>query len=233
MRRGDVESALAQMRGEYAQKLTVSHAMELGVGYLWIGNYQAAWEHFHAFNGANPFRYATTYGMAGVAKWCLGQRIEAVHEWREGLRCQYVDWAGGIKSPLLLFFSATVDTVLVPISEVKDLLAARGNDVAAKNWPGPLGRFVLGRIDEAQLRRESHYKIETVTTVRQWTCDFWVGVIERHNGRADRFLKAMNKVADVSWADFDQSKDLFLSKLWQEELFLARQFGAAHFLDAI
>src|SRR5207248_2283306 len=73
LRAGTNDRALHLLREAYAKESTLSCAMELGVVYLWIGDYEAAWQHFHGFAEAYPNHADSIYGMAGVAKWCLNE----------------------------------------------------------------------------------------------------------------------------------------------------------------
>jgi len=84
-----------------------SAIMTLGVALLWLGRYAEAWEHFHSVIATAPRVSDSYYGMAGVAKWCLGRSDEAVSEWRDGLKAEYAGASGiNVGSPLLLFFAA-------------------------------------------------------------------------------------------------------------------------------
>ncbi len=50
MRGGDIEGAIRQMEDEYRHAPDPSHTMSLGIGYLWIGDYQSAWKHVTRVN---------------------------------------------------------------------------------------------------------------------------------------------------------------------------------------
>jgi hypothetical protein len=77
--------------------------MELGVTLMWHGQYVEAWEHFHSIIETDPRVGDGDYGMAGVAKWCLGEPKVAVSEWRDGLKAPYSRTPFGVYTGLLLF----------------------------------------------------------------------------------------------------------------------------------
>jgi hypothetical protein len=190
---------------------------------LWLGDFSSAWEHFHTFNQEYPKFLSVTYGMAGVAKWCLELHAEAVAEWREGLDCEFADAAGDAKPALLLYFAAVLRPNVFSRAKATALLTAKANDRRSSKWPGPLVKFALGKIAEAELRRECIYeRDDDDTAVNNWESDFFVALAEFElKNRAD-FVARMQSVASLSWQDYDANQDLFLSKIWQEEFFLAR-----------
>lgn len=223
MRKGLTNEALDRMRANCSQDASASCINELGVAYLWLHDYQRAWEHFRAANQREPLHAADYYGMAGVAKWCINRPDEAVQQWFDGLACDYADAAGGAKLPLLLFFASAVEPLVLPRSEAERILKGRADDPRVEYWPGPLVEFVLQRIDEGRLRAlcfDERYEDETM--LHHWSADFYVGVTERTRGNLDKFCQRMQKTGTMSWDDFDACEPLFLSKLWSEEFFLAR-----------
>ena len=87
----------------------MSRIMQMGVAYLWLEDYAAAWEHFHAANQRYPKHSAIFHEMAGAAKWCLDEPNDAVNQWLAGLKCAYADSAGGVRCPLLLFTASVTN----------------------------------------------------------------------------------------------------------------------------
>ena len=198
--------------------------MDLGVAYLWLGRYQAAFTHFEEFNRKPP-RYAITFGMAGAAKWCLSQPEEAVDQWQAGLKCDFADSGGaGIKIPLLLFFASITRPALFPTARVERLLQERSQEPRAAIWPGPLAKFVLGQHSDDQLRQECERHVERYGNdeTPYWHSDFYKGVLAAKKGDAAHFSDAMKRAAQLTWADFDNRQAEFYAKVWQEEFFLAR-----------
>ena len=136
IRSGRTDEGLQRMRDAYSRESTNSDAMELGVAYLWVGDFQMASDHFDDFNRKRPHHISVTYGMSGTAKWCLGKRPAAVAEWHSGLNCQFADAGGaGLRIPLLLFFASVAEPSVFPPSEADNLLHARSADPRATIWP--------------------------------------------------------------------------------------------------
>jgi lipoprotein NlpI len=152
LQRGPNSTALRQMRKGYEKEQDASHIMELGVAYLWVEDYQAAWQHFDAVNQRDPGYGDSYYGMAGAAKWCLGEPDESIRQWREGTQCRYADGAGGVSSRLWLYIASVIKPRLFPRNEAEELLTVCANDRRVKNWPGPVAEYILGRIDENNMR---------------------------------------------------------------------------------
>ena len=221
MKSGDADQAIRMMREAYEQMPDASHIMELGVGYLWVKNYQAAWEHFYDVNQKDPNHHAIFYGMAGVAKWCMNEPEESVRQWCSGLNCRYADGAGGVQLPLLLFDASVFKPEVYPRAEAEKLLTVRANDRRVKNWPGPVAEFLLGRIDEGGLRSKCAGLNEGDTFMRHWLADFYIGILEHTHGNMQCFQKMIHKTAETSDDDFDSTKKQYLGKVWDAEFFIA------------
>jgi hypothetical protein len=195
--------------------------------YIWVGDFEAAWRHLYRIEQddstqiVHPKNHAMTYELAGAAKWCLGDRGTAVAQWRAGLKCAYSDGAGGAKPPLLLYFAAVVDEDLFPRAEAEKLLVARADDPRSRNWPGPIARYIVGRVDAEQLRNECFYNREAEMAMREMTADFYLGVVERLRGNHKLFADGMNRVASITWDDFDRSQLAFVARVRQAEFALA------------
>jgi hypothetical protein len=204
--------------------------MEFGIAHLWLGNYQTAWEHFDRANRDHPKSMSGFYAKAGVAKWCLDESEEAVNQWRIGLECGYAD-LGRVHLPLLLFIASVIKPQVFSRTEAEAILTARLNDLDVNSWPATLVGFVLGRIDEQQLRTlgPRYYNwIPGWPAQFHWLADFYVGIVDYSHGNAVGFNKAMRKAALISWDEYEPRGGLFLSKLWAEEFFIARHEARGH-----
>jgi hypothetical protein len=104
LRGGLTAQAIKRIESAY-RKLPVPHmVIELGVAYLFAREYQIAWQHFSKAIKANNRPVSDFFGLAGVAKWCLGDFKEAVRQWNSGLNARFSDTAGlGVRLPLLLY----------------------------------------------------------------------------------------------------------------------------------
>ena len=77
---------------------------------------------------------------------------EAVSRWIEAQRVKrYTDAAGGLKVPMLLNYAALRLNDAALAKKARARINKRCGSGQAVNWPGPLGRFVLGEIDEQEL----------------------------------------------------------------------------------
>jgi hypothetical protein len=226
MRSGDTSRGLRILEEGFESEPLV-YDTGLGIGYLVAGEFEAAWEHFKTLIAVDveAGRPSTTfhYGMAGVAKWCLNDPEEAVAEWREGLSCEFTDWAGGVELPLLMYFASVARPKVFPKlrAEADVVLTKRAGSHLIKNWPGAIAEFVLGRIDESALRSKCRQEDEDGTKLYNWLADFYVGVIGLVRGKQEPWRGTIRKIADVTRPDMS-SPDYFLTCVWNEEFFLAR-----------
>ena len=224
MRRGDVEQALALMREGYACDPSPSHAMRLGVGYLWAKEYQAAWEHFQLAIQRHPNSIAAFFGMAGAAKWCMDEPDAAVMIWKSGLNAQYADGAGGVQLPLLLSVASILKPSVLSRSEAGQILAKKAQDSRMNNWPGPLAMFVLNSIDVRALEARSIQSgSREAPPHRKWLVSFYRGLLEfdRADLKLREFEELMRRMVDTSDPKWAEERS-FLRLLWSEEFFIAR-----------
>ena len=75
LRGGKVEQAagLWLVQQAFEAEPSPSHAREFGIALVWLGKYDKAWTHFRSVIESSPTAGDGDYGMAGVAKWCLGK----------------------------------------------------------------------------------------------------------------------------------------------------------------
>lgn len=219
---GKIEEGLRPFAEAHARKPTPSHIMELGVAYLWAKRYEAAWEHFRMTNEAYPKSGSGFYGMAGAAKWCLGDPSEAVRQWSNGLKSRYADTNGlGMHLPLLLFMASVLKPEYFARDAAVKLLREKAKDRRANEWPGPIARWVLGEINEGELRERCADDDKVETWDQHWLADFYQGVLWHGDGKHAKFKETMRKLADTTlpeWSD----ETFFLARMWSEEFFIAR-----------
>lgn len=221
------EEGLRLARQNYAQNPSPSSVMELGVALLWLRRYGEAWEHFCSVISADPRSGDNDYGMAGVAKWCLGEPQEATAKWRAGLKAKYVRAGRPFYLPLLLYFaSALRPEVLNPI-EAGKLLQETLTHPKIDLWPGPIVKFVLGRINEDEFQRscQSTNPVETQRRTRPWSAEFYRSLVRRERVTPLEFKDSMRKLVDTSQPEW-QEEGVFTSRVWHEEFFLARYESA-------
>lgn len=227
-RQGRNEEALEKIHAAYLEKQTIPEIIAFGVAYLWLEDYNAAWEHFDGLNREKPKHRAVYYNMAGVAKWCLGQHDEAVAQWRIGCKCGYSDGAGGVGPALLLFVATVIDPASCSRAEPEAILDKRSKSGWYKNWPGPVADYVLGRIDEERLRIESaRFKNnERAMFSVRWEIGFYLGIVALSHGKFGRYEDLIREAAVTSDDDFDPTKKQYGTKIWKPEFHLARHLAA-------
>jgi len=212
------QEALQQLQRTYASKPNGSNTMGLGIAYLWLYQYEQAWEHFHKTITEDSMKGDAFFGMAGVAKWCLGETQQAVSQWRAGLRAKYARASGlGVRMPLLLFFASVVKQPSFKKEMAESLLMEKVKDRRIKNWPGPIALLVLRQINEDEFQSLCRGDSEEDTLVRQWLAEFYRCLIQFEESKLPVLRASMRKLADTN-----QPKNILLNRIWNEEYFLAR-----------
>ena len=135
--------------------------------------------------GLNKGNTDSDFIFLGVARWLQKQHGSAVAAWKAGLHTTYTDAAGGLEIPLLLLFAAirTQDASLK--NETVKLIEKLGKSKKMTNWPGPLGRYMIGRISEEELvasisnqpivRAKQECQADFYFAVNRLTMGDWVG----------------------------------------------------------
>lgn len=216
------KEGLRMVREQYVHKPDGSHIMELGVAYLFLRDFELAWEHFQTAALTYPRSGDAFYGMAGVAKWCMGDPNSAVSMWCDGLKAKYARASGlGIKMPLLLFFASAVRPEVCEMAYAKKLLAEKLTDRRIGTWPGPIARLLMGDISDRDFRASCKGLNALDGRNRLWSAKFYVGLMERSSGNALTFKETMHALTNISDSEW-QDEDILVSRLWHEEFFLAR-----------
>ena len=220
---GKSGQAFRILQNRYLADLSTSTAMELGAALLWTADYRSAYQHFCGFMDRYPLHCDIIYGMAGVAKWCLNERNEAVNYWQEGLKCNYTD-PSGVHIPLLLLFSSIIDSNLLSERDAVDIIVKYVNNPRACIWPGPLAELALNQLTEDQVRAKSIHVNPDEAERRRVDCDFYINLIKHGHDRRHSLANSMNAVSNLSWNDYTSSIHRFFGRLWQEEYYLARHY---------
>jgi len=222
LRTGKIEEGLSVFKQAHSESPSASHTMELGVAYLWVERYEIAWKHFSAMNEAYPRYGSGFYGMAGAAKWCLGEYIEAVKQWIVGLDSNYADTAGlGLRLPLLLFFASVVKPETYCKTLAEELLKEKSKDRRITRWPGPIVRWLSDQIGEIELHAHCKVDDESDSRDRQWLAEFYQSTVHYDKGKHSEFVETMRKLTDTSRSEW-KDETFFLARMWSEEFFLAR-----------
>lgn len=199
--------------------------MQLGIAHLWLKQYAQAWEHFSttierkAPRGTSNKR-DSFYGMAGVAKWCLGERREAIAEWVLGLKAERVR-ASGANMPLLLFFASVVSPELYDNAAARKLMLEKTNEVIIQAWPGPIVQWILGQINGGEFLKHCQGRDKRDLRDNLWQAEFYRSLMRFERSRISNFRETMQKLTNMQQPEW-QEEDAFLSRIWKEEYFLAR-----------
>jgi len=225
LRAGQIEDALSQMVSEYKRDTgNPSAAIQIGVTYMWLGEWQRAWEHFRGFIENSSTSTDVMAKFAGVAKWCAGDRVLAIQQWKLGLDADYTDPSGGVTIPLHLYFAAAACPTMLSIAEMDSLIRQPTREQIGVGYPGLLARVALGELSSAGALREAQETDPHGSRQHPWKIAFWEGVHQLASGNKHRFLKQMSVVADLDWEDFDRSQPDFIDRIWSSEFFLARHY---------
>ena len=231
LRQGDSQLAIDITKAEFDKTCRdASLAIQLTAFYLWLKDWDGAYEHIYRYIEANPNTMEFAFVLSGTAKWCSGDREAAVAEWRQGIDVDYADTAGGIAIPLHLFFASVSQPDLVPKAEAAGLLGDRLNGRRGHRWPGHLGRLVLGEMTDKEVYLAGAANVEHLRdeSLRQaMECfklevDVWKGVKLLAEGKTEGFLNAIKSTSDLTWADFDECRHLFIDRCRSSECHLAR-----------
>ena len=149
------------------------------------------------------FDSANNYLNAGATEWVLGEAQTATEHWRRAMKCAYGDSAGNISPGLILYYAAirSNDNKLLSLS--RDHIESRLKTGWSRNWPAPLGRFLIGAADEEHVLKElarEHPQRQPDEFCR-W--DFYRGVKLLENDDENGFLSCMRSAVDrpdqITW----------------------------------
>lgn len=192
---GQYDEAIVRLSEEVASDPNDLNIANLGFAYLLSDDCERAKEVFDGLIQRNPKYMDGHYILAGIARWLLGDPVDAIGVWKEGLDCAYGDWAGGIDVPLHLYFGAVREPTSFELTQAEGLLAKRLRDGGSGNWPGPIARFLLGQIDEAKLRRVAKSKHAHIECEQIAQLEFYIGVARYHDGDHRAYVSHMERCA--------------------------------------
>jgi tetratricopeptide (TPR) repeat protein len=207
--------------------------LDLGIAYLWLGQYNAAWEHFQHVIETSPLSPARFYGMAGVAKWCLGDYDAAASLWKAGSDIAGTEGEEATVGLALLRLAASVFEPDGRTHKVQAwaVLSSMLPSSSSEGWPGTLIHVVLGMRPTVELPKEPNITTKTEEHQREWLADFYRAVQQFHRSfppqhdlasqRTSEMKLTMRQLMDIDryqWASISG----FRSLISQEEFFIAR-----------
>ena len=163
------------------------------------------------------------FGMAGVAKWCLGEPKEAVSIWRAGLKPKYSN-SRELGLPLLLFFASVLEPETFDKNLAEQLLVEK-KKYRLEDWPVPLAKLLRGQLSEDEFKIHLKGVNDRDTRSRLCQTNFYATVLQlSHSKNISAFREAMRKSTDTSQSEW-LVEEYFVSRLWHAEFFLARHEG--------
>jgi tetratricopeptide (TPR) repeat protein len=208
VRSGQYRAALGRFEHD-REELRSDDYSEIAMAHLYFGNPEAAKKVLDRMINEPPGD-SFTHALAGISRWMLGECREAALVWEKGLDCDYQDMAGGMALPLLLYYAAARKPKAYDISKAKRLVKNALQRPAAENWPGPIGVFLLGKLDSTELLRLADSEHRIVTNQQTIEADFYIGVKAYERRDHKRFLQAMKKCA--SGKDWETISEFYLAR---------------------
>ena len=144
-----------------------------GVCSLALGEVERAQQDFQSACEVAPDVSANSI-MLGVAMWWGGSHGGAVGAWKSALDAKWVDAAGGVEGPAMLFFASKRRPGIFPKERSLALLRERWSPRLVKIWPGPIAGFLLGEMDHDTFLVRQTFANSILEEKRLCQAHFWV-----------------------------------------------------------
>ncbi len=172
---GEWELARRAMTAEMAKYgPALAYFSNRGICSLALGETEAALKDFQRSGKAQPGVEEGNFVMLGVANWLAGGYRKAVEVWELALSSRWVDAAGGVEAPALLFFASKRRPGIFPVERSLALLRERWAPRLAKIWPGPIAGFLLGEMDLDTFLVRQTFANSILEEKRLCQAHFWV-----------------------------------------------------------
>jgi len=152
------------------------------IAYVALGRYEDAKEIFDESLDLRPTS-SDSHVWSGLARWLLKHWEDATKIWERGLTCQYQDGAGGMELALLLYYAGTRRPNVYDVGKAKALIEKKLGSLWAKNWPGPVGEYIVARISEKELKSRARFTHKIVTAKQMCQADFYIGIAAIRDGK--------------------------------------------------
>lgn len=230
MQHGDAEKALLLSKERHTLEHSPSSHVQLGVAFLWSGDYEAATEHFvrQIEKTEKPvIRSEGDYLYLGTARWCVADYTSAVKHWQAGIRAPYA--IGGVctHSPLLLMLASILRPGLFDRTKAEEMLSKKANDPRAQYWPGTLAQYVAGLIDNDALEASWEGNISRydkgVLPDRKWLTAFYKALLKLGHGGINEsdFRQTLLSMVEPSQFQSWRSAEFF-NLTRHQEFYIAR-----------
>jgi hypothetical protein len=193
---GKKKAGIKILRAEHKDDQSIFSAIRLGLAHLYSSEPNTARRVFLQLVKDEP-AVESGFEWAGVCEWLLGNSKRAVRQWESGLDCDYVDAGGGIQLPALLCFAAVTQNEQVATDRAISLVRNRLGRGWATNWPGPVGKYLLGQIDDATLTKRALYPSHKETENEQLAqAHFYIGVRALHERQTKQYYKCLTRCVE-------------------------------------
>jgi hypothetical protein len=208
LKQGHYRAGLKRLKEEI-RELGCEDCWDIGLAHMYFAKPEPAKEYFDSIvqKGTSD---SSIYAFDGIARWELAEHREACSMWENGLDCDYQDGAGGMELPCLLFYAAVRDPKSYDISKASALVKQALRHPWAENWPGPVGRFLLGMINAKELLKLAQFEHPEVTDEQQNQAEFYIGVKAYQESDSKRFFQAMKKCASAK--EFEMFGEFYLAR---------------------
>jgi tetratricopeptide (TPR) repeat protein len=173
-----------------------------GMAYLHLGEFDAALADFRKADALSSSELKTVCSgdMCGVALWISARHHEAVETWAAGVEAsltgvvRYGDAAGGVTIGNLLMFGGVRLGIIDAVKLATSLLRKRLRTKQSRAWPGPVSRYLLGKLDESALL-EAVCSTPILHQREMCQARFYVGLRALSRGDHADYYVAMNQAA--------------------------------------
>lgn len=184
-----------------------------------LKDYDAAIADLHLANGVATHTNTGYFERMGVINWLAGRENTAAGVWldlvlaTERGKLQYTDGAGGVEPGCLLWFAAVSLgrlELLVPARRLlqKKVDSQSGRNWRIENWPGPVAMFLIGLLNESQMRDRITDIPPAARECETCQAEFYVGVKALEAGQVPQARQAFRKCAALHEASAENEYDL-------------------------
>jgi tetratricopeptide (TPR) repeat protein len=188
--------------------------------YIQLKEYDNALADLHCANAVAVWTSTEYFERIGVVNWLARREFLAAATWLELVlaiergKIEYTDAAGGVEPGCLLWFAAVslgYEELLVAARRLLEAKVARGEgrNWTIENWPGPLAMFLLGSMDEAEVReRISDSDVPILRERELCQTEFYVAVRALEQGDTNKATKDFRKAAALHDGSIENEYDL-------------------------
>jgi hypothetical protein len=146
---------------------------------------------------------ADDYINLGAIGWIKNAREFAVESWRRATVASYGDNANNIAPGLLLYYAGVRARDRAWLDEATKYIESKLKTGWSRNWPAPLGRYLVGNADEAHVLEELFNQPPQRQPDEFCRWDFYRGVKLSQQGDEDGFFACMRSAVDrpdqITW----------------------------------